>query len=62
METGEKICDVPCTAPTFTLAWHPRKHILAFACDDKVSVVVSLNRSLEAQMQTTTAYCTALIS
>ena len=37
VETGEKICDVPCTAPTFTLAWHPRKHILAFACDDKVS-------------------------
>ncbi|XP_028407705.1 THO complex subunit 3-like [Dendronephthya gigantea] len=35
VETGEKICDVPCTAPTFTLAWHPRKHILAFACDDK---------------------------
>ena len=36
VETGEKICEVPCTAPTFTLAWHPRKHILAFACDDKV--------------------------
>ena len=36
VETGEKICDVTCNAPTFTLAWHPKKHILAFACDDKV--------------------------
>ena len=36
VETGEKICDVPCNAPTFTVAWHPKKPLLAFACDDKV--------------------------
>lgn len=25
-----------CNAPTFTVAWHPQKPLLAFACDDKV--------------------------
>ena len=35
-------------APTFTVAWHPRKHLLAYACDDKVSFacVVCLDRFL----------------
>ena len=37
MESGERICEVPCTAPTFTVAWHPNKYLLAFACDDKVN-------------------------
>lgn len=32
---GEKIADVPCESPTFTVAWHPKRHLLAFACDDK---------------------------
>lgn len=36
METGERICEVQCNAPTFTVAWHPQKPLLAFACDDKV--------------------------
>jgi len=35
VETGEKICEVQCNAPTFTVAWHPQKPLLAFACDDK---------------------------
>jgi len=32
---GEKIADVQCESPTFTVAWHPKRHLLAFACDDK---------------------------
>ncbi|XP_064602865.1 THO complex subunit 3-like [Liolophura sinensis] len=35
VETGEKIAEVPCESPTFTVAWHPKQHLLAFACDDK---------------------------
>ena len=35
VETGEKVAEVPCESPTFTVAWHPRKYLLAFACDDK---------------------------
>jgi THO complex subunit 3 len=35
VETGERIADVPCESPTFTVAWHPKRHLLAFACDDK---------------------------
>ena len=37
VETGEQICEVTCSTPTFTVAWHPREYLLAFACDDKVS-------------------------
>jgi len=33
--TGERVCEVPCESPTFTVAWHPKQNILAFACDDK---------------------------
>ncbi|KAK3754393.1 hypothetical protein QZH41_011182 [Actinostola sp. cb2023] len=36
VETGERICEVQCNSPTFTVAWHPSKPLLAFACDDKV--------------------------
>lgn len=35
VETGEKIAEVPCESPTFTVAWHPKRHLLAFACDDR---------------------------
>ncbi|XP_002734008.1 THO complex subunit 3-like [Saccoglossus kowalevskii] len=35
VETGEKITDVQCESPTFTVAWHPKRPLLAFACDDK---------------------------
>ena len=40
VETGEKIAEVPCSTPTFTVAWHPKEPILAFACDDKVSLLL----------------------
>ena len=33
--SGEKIAEVHCESPTFTIAWHPKRHLLAFACDDK---------------------------
>ena len=33
--TGEKVSDVTCESPTFSVAWHPRKNLLAYACDDK---------------------------
>ncbi len=26
-------------APTFTVAWHPKKPLLAYACDDKVRMI-----------------------
>uniref|UniRef100_T1IIV0 Uncharacterized protein n=1 Tax=Strigamia maritima TaxID=126957 RepID=T1IIV0_STRMM len=35
VETGEKITEIPVESPTFTVAWHPKRNILAFACDDK---------------------------
>ncbi len=35
VETGEKIADVQVSAPTFTVAWHPKRYLLAYACDDK---------------------------
>ena len=35
MCTGDKIADVTCESPTFTVAWNPKRHLLAFACDDK---------------------------
>ncbi|XP_074642173.1 THO complex subunit 3-like [Tubulanus polymorphus] len=35
-ETGEKVTEVPCESPTFTVAWHPKRYLLAFACDDKL--------------------------
>ena len=35
VETGEKVTGVPVTNPTFTIAWHPKRYLLAYACDDK---------------------------
>ena len=32
---GEKVAEVTCESPTFTMAWHPKLHLLAFACEDK---------------------------
>ncbi|XP_017491812.1 PREDICTED: THO complex subunit 3 [Rhagoletis zephyria] len=34
-ETGEKVADVTVDAATFTVAWHPKQYLLAYACDDK---------------------------
>jgi len=44
VHTGEKVHQITTQAPTFTVAWHPKKHLLAYACDDKVSKTAS-NRS-----------------
>lgn len=35
VETGEKVADIPVEAATFTVAWHPKQYLLAYACDDK---------------------------
>ena len=32
---GEKVVEIACESPTFTVAWHPRRLLLAYACDDK---------------------------
>lgn len=34
VETGQKIIDIPTETPTFTVSFHPRKYLLAYACDD----------------------------
>jgi len=33
--SGEKVAEVPVVAATFTVAWHPKHYLLAYACDDK---------------------------
>lgn len=33
--TGEKITEIAVETATFTVAWHPKQYLLAFACDDK---------------------------
>lgn len=35
VETGEKVAELPTESPTFTVAFHPKHNLLAFACDDK---------------------------
>ena len=35
MRVGEKLWEVQCDSPTFTVAWHPKRPLLAYACDDK---------------------------
>lgn len=33
--TGDKVTGIPVSASTFTLAWHPKQYLLAYACDEK---------------------------
>ncbi|XP_062620543.1 THO complex subunit 3-like, partial [Saccostrea cucullata] len=35
VDSGEKITEITCEAPTFTVAWHPKRPLLAYACDDR---------------------------
>ena len=35
VSTGEKVAAVDVSSPTFTIAWHPKRYLLAYACDDK---------------------------
>lgn len=34
IETGEQVACIKCDTSTFTIAWHPKYNVLAFACDD----------------------------
>ncbi|CAG4973506.1 THO complex subunit 3 [Colias croceus] len=34
-ETGEKVAEIPVQAATFTVAWHPSRYLIAYACEDK---------------------------
>lgn len=34
-ETGLHVTDVTVDSPSFSVAWHPRQYLLAYACDDK---------------------------
>ena len=34
VETAEQVACIRCETSTFTVAWHPRHNVLAFACDD----------------------------
>jgi len=35
VDTGEKVTDISVNSPSFTIAWHPKRYLLAYACDDK---------------------------
>uniref|UniRef100_A0A8D8UJR8 THO complex subunit 3 n=1 Tax=Cacopsylla melanoneura TaxID=428564 RepID=A0A8D8UJR8_9HEMI len=35
VESGKKVYDICVQAATFTVAWHPKQYLLAYACDDK---------------------------
>lgn len=35
LSVGEKLWEIQCESPTFTVAWHPKRPLLAYACDDK---------------------------
>lgn len=35
MISGEQLTSIRCDAPTFEIAWHPKRYLLAIACDEK---------------------------
>ena len=35
VDTGAQITKIPVNSPTFSIAWHPKRYLLAYACDDK---------------------------
>lgn len=35
VETGASVSKIPVSSPTFSIAWHPKRYLLAYACDDK---------------------------
>lgn len=37
IETGEQVACIKCDTSTFTIAFHPKYNILAFACDDNAT-------------------------
>ena len=44
VENGDKVTDVPVSAATFAVAWHPKERLLAYACDDKVGCHAAVTR------------------
>jgi len=37
IETGEQCACIKCDTSTFTIAWHPKYNVLAYACDDNTT-------------------------
>jgi THO complex subunit 3 len=37
VETSEQVASIKCDTSTFTIAWHPKHNILAYACDDNTN-------------------------
>lgn len=35
VETGASVAKIPVSSPTFSISWHPKRYLLAYACDDK---------------------------
>jgi len=35
VESTERVAEISVDSPTFTVAWHPSRYLLAYACDDK---------------------------
>ncbi|KAF1741917.1 hypothetical protein MXB_3458, partial [Myxobolus squamalis] len=35
VDTSESVYELNCPGPTFTLAWHPSKYVLAYSCGDR---------------------------
>ncbi|KRY01590.1 THO complex subunit 3 [Trichinella pseudospiralis] len=44
VETGGSVAELPCEYPTFTLAWHPKVHLLAYAGDEKARTFYERDR------------------
>ena len=49
-------------APTFTVAWHPKKYLLAYACDDKVCMLFSASQPPSFSTTRLCLFVIALIS
>ncbi len=37
VDSGEQIACIKCDTSTFTISWHPKYNILAYACDDNTN-------------------------
>lgn len=35
IETGEQVCEIKLESATFSISFHPKQYLLAYACDDK---------------------------
>ena len=45
VDTGAQITKIPVNSPTFSIAWHPKRYLLAYACDDKDKYVELLGKA-----------------